>query len=110
MKRLGVVLLSISVLVLVLILGSTQLGGNAFAQPPSAEVTILRCSVSAPVSSIPVAHSSSASANAPVIARGTTCAQGLALLLNEGFEIVALESAGTGDRMDLYYTLATGGP
>lgn len=110
MKKTVMVLLSVLLIALVLVVGSTRLGGNALAQSPGKQVVVLRCSVSAPVSSIPIVMSSSGSAGAPVVIRGTTCAQALADLLSDGFGIQTVESAGRDNDTDLYYTLASSNP
>ena len=108
MKRMTAVLVSLVLIAVVVFLASVALRGNAFAQPPSNEVVILRCAVSAPVSSIPSVMSASGSTGAPIVQRGTICAQAVSDLLKEGFALQDVESAGRDADTDLYYTLMSG--
>ena len=111
MNKKVVAVLSLLAIALILAFGSSLIGSGAHAQSPAVEVVVLRCAISAPVSSIPIVHSSNGSANAPEIRRGTTCAQGLATLIGLGFEIQAVEAAGVDNvETDLYYTLVSRSP
>lgn len=111
MKKIAVLLSSIVVLVFVLTAANSGLGDSALAQPPANEVVVLRCSVSASISGLPIVTSADSSVNAPTVGQGTRCAQGLSALLSDGFKIEVVESAGRPDGVtDLYYTLVSAGP
>ena len=88
MKRIIVSLLYVSLLALVLILGFTRLNSNVSAQQPrQLEAAILTCG------QIQIHHdllnvlTYTGSARTPTISIKSNCAQALADLLNNGFEI-----------------------
>jgi hypothetical protein len=82
MKRIVVIILSLSLLMLASALGSAT---NANAQE---EVVILICAPRLNVSPPQIrVVASSSSDNAPAITPGTSCAQALSDLIDEGFQI-----------------------
>ena len=87
-KVVGVSLLAMA-LISVSVLGLTSLSSLGVAAPPSDDAVIIMCGtrfdLTPPQIQVQAADSS---ANAPAIAPETSCAQALADLLHEGFEIV----------------------
>jgi hypothetical protein len=104
-KRTGVGIVAILAVTFILVAGSTQLGSEAHAQPPLGEVIILRCSISASVTSRPIVTAFDGSAAEPVVAQGALCAGALADLVQAGYMIDFVESAGGPHQTDLFYTL-----
>jgi hypothetical protein len=94
-KRTGVVIVALLVVTFILVAGSARLG----------EVIVLRCSISASVTSRPIVTAFDGSAAEPVVAQGALCASALADLIQAGYTIDFVESAGGVYKTDLFYTL-----
>ena len=113
MKRIVVIALSVSLLTLGLVLGSTVLSSNMFGQAqahPTAfdrNVVILQCSLSQGTAIVVAASDSSDNAPAVATGKGTSCAQAVSDVLSfdgRGFVIEDVQELGF-DRGRIQYTI-----